>query len=386
MIKVLNIVGARPQIIKASAISRKIREKYTDKIQEIIVHTGQHYDKELSSVFFNELHIPEPDYNLRVGSARHSKQTANMMTGLEDLLLKIQPQCVLVYGDTNSTLAGALAASKLHYPLVHIEAGLRSFDKNMPEEINRIMCDHVSTMLFSPTNTGFKNLINEGFKPENSPPYTIDNPKIFHSGDIMYDNSLFYGELAEKKRNLLKEIGVEPGKFILATIHREKNTDIPERLKSIFKAILEIAKNHDIPVVLPLHPRTIQALEKNLSNGIYEKIKKEKLLKLMPPISFLEIILLEKSAKLLMTDSGGIQKEAHFFRKPCIIFRNETEWVELVRNKTSVLVDARKEKIVKNVNEFMKKNKEMSYPKFYGDGKTAEFICEEIVKNFTGKF
>lgn len=381
MIKVLNIVGARPQIIKASAISRTIKESYSGKFKEIIVHTGQHYDKELSSVFFDELHIPKPHHNLRVGSARHSKQTAFMMTGLEDLILKKQPDCVIVYGDTNSTLAGALAASKLHCPVVHIEAGLRSYNKNMPEEINRIMCDHVSTLLFSPTNSGFKNLIREGFRPENSPPYTIDNPKIFHSGDIMYDNSLFYGELAEKKKKFLAEIGVKPGEFILATIHRDNNTDIPARLKSIFEALLEIARGLKIPVVLPLHPRTTLALEKKLPKSFYNVIKKEPLLKIMPPVSFLEVILLEKNARLIMTDSGGIQKEAHFFRKPCIIFRKETEWVELVKNKTSVLVDADKEKIIEAVTDFGKK-KEMNFPKFYGDGKTAGFICEELVKNF----
>lgn len=381
MIKVLNIVGARPQIIKASAISRTIKESYSGKFKEIIVHTGQHYDKELSSVFFKELHIPKPHHNLRIGSARHSKQTASMMTGLEEIILKKQPDCVIVYGDTNSTLAGALAASKLHYPVVHIEAGLRSYNKNMPEEINRIMCDHVSTLLFSPTNTGFKNLIREGFRPENSPPYTIDNPKIFHSGDIMYDNSLFYGKLAEKKKKFLAEIGVKPGEFILATIHRDNNTDIPARLKSIFEALLEIARGMNIPVVLPLHPRTTMALEKKLSHSFCDVIKKEPLLKIMPPVSFLEVILLEKNARLIMTDSGGIQKEAHFFRKPCIIFRKETEWVELVKNKTSVLVDADKEKIIKAVTDFGKK-KEMNFPKFYGDGKTAGFICEELVKNF----
>ena len=382
MIKVLNIVGARPQIIKASAISRTIKEKYSGKFEEIIVHTGQHYDKELSSVFFDELHIPMPNFNLRVGSARHSKQTASIMTGLEEIILNIQPNCVIVYGDTNSTLAGALAASKLHCPVVHIEAGLRSFNKNMPEEINRIMCDHVSTLLFSPTNTGFKNLIKEGFRPENSPPYKIDNPKIFHSGDIMYDNSLFYGDLAEKKKKFLTNIGAKPGKFILATIHRDNNTDIPERLISIFETFLDIAREQNIPVVLPLHPRTNAALEKNLSKELRKEIKNEPLLKVMPPVSFLEVILLEKNARLIMTDSGGIQKEAHFFRKPCVIFRKETEWVELVKNKTSVLVDADKKKIIKAVTYFGKKKKELDFPKFYGDGKTAEFICEEMVKNF----
>ncbi len=194
-IKLLNIVGARPQIIKASAISRAIRKHYSERYIEIIVHTGQHYDKEMSEVFFDELEIHKPDYNLGVGSAGHGRQTSMMITGIEEVLFKEKPDCVILYGDTNSTLAGALAASKFHFPVIHIEAGLRSFNKNMPEELNRIMSDHSSTLLFAPTNAAFKNLMNEGFRPENSPPYTIDNPKIYFTGDIMYDNTLFFAEL-----------------------------------------------------------------------------------------------------------------------------------------------------------------------------------------------
>ena len=230
-IKLINIVGARPQIIKASAISRAIRKHYSKNITEIIVHTGQHYDKEMSEVFFDELEIHKPDYNLGVGSARHGRQTSMMITGIEEILLKEKPDCVILYGDTNSTLAGALAASKLHFPVIHIEAGLRSFNKSMPEELNRIMSDHSSTLLFAPTNTAFKNLMNEGFRPENSPPYTIDNPKIYLTGDIMYDNTLFFAGLAEKKKaTFLEDISLERNSYILVTIHRDTNTDDIERL------------------------------------------------------------------------------------------------------------------------------------------------------------
>jgi len=381
MIKVLNIVGARPGIIKASAINRAIQNRFSDTINEVIVHTGQHYDKELSSVFFNELHITKPDYNLQVGSARHGKQTAGMISGIEEIILKQNPDYTIVYGDTNSTLAAAIASSKLHVPVVHIEAGLRSYNKSMPEEINRIICDHVSTLLFAPTNAGFKNLLKEGFRPENSPPYHIDNPKIYHSGDIMYDNSLFYGELTKTKQEFLNKLCVEPGKFILATIHRDHNTDDETRLEGIFDALNEISINEKMPIILPLHPRTTYALKNKLPAALYKAIEENTLIKTMAPVSYLEMILLEKNAKIIMTDSGGVQKEAHFFKKPCIIFRPETEWVELVKNGTAVLADADKKKIVNAYNYFNNKKK-LNYPAFYGDGKTAEFICEELVKNF----
>src|SRR5665647_584976 len=255
-IKLINVVGARPQIIKASAISRAIRKHYSDDITEIIVHTGQHYDKEMSQIFFDELEINKPHYNLGVGSARHGRQTSLMITGIEDVLLKEKPDCVLLYGDTNSTLAGALAASKLHFPVIHIEAGLRSFNKMMPEELNRIISDHSSTLLFAPTNAAFKNLMNEGFRPENSPPYTIDNPKIYLTGDIMYDNMLFFAELAERKKaSLISDLEVERDSFILTTIHREANTDDVSRLKEILVTLKTLAEEKDIKLVMPLHPR-----------------------------------------------------------------------------------------------------------------------------------
>jgi len=378
-LKLINVVGARPQIIKASAISRAIRLNYSDRITEIIIHTGQHYDKELSGVFFDELEIHKPDYNLGVGSARHGRQTSMMITGIEDVLLKEKPDFVILYGDTNSTLAGALAASKLHFPVIHIEAGLRSFNKTMPEELNRIMSDHSSTLLFAPTNAAFKNLMREGFKPENSPPYTLDNPKIYLTGDIMYDNTLFFSELAEKKKpSFLSDLSLERDKFILATIHREANTDDISRLDTLLKTLSTLAEEYSIKFVMPLHPRTINSLKTKLSS-LYNELSGSKYIKIIPPVSFLEMIMLEKSAKMIITDSGGVQKESHFFKKPCLVLRKETEWIELIKNGTAVLVDADPEKIRKEFEKFINNGSGLEYPGFYGDGKTAEFILSEIL-------
>lgn len=377
-IKLLNIVGARPQIIKASAIERAIRKYYPEEITEIIVHTGQHYDKEMSDVFFDELEIHKPDYNLGVGSAKHGRQTSMMITGIEDVLLKEKPDCVVLYGDTNSSLAGALAASKLHFPVIHIEAGLRSFNKQMPEELNRIMSDHSSTLLFAPTNAAFKNLMSEGFKPENSPPYTIDNPKIYLTGDIMLDNALFFAELAEKKKaSLLEQMHIERDKFILATIHRDTNTDDITRLETIMNTFRSLSEMNNMTFVLPLHPRTTVSLKTNL-NKLYKDILNCKYIRIVPPVSYLEMIMLEKNCRMIITDSGGVQKESHFFRKPCIVLRKETEWVELVKNGTAVLVDADPEKITNEFERFLNNLSSLDYPGFYGDGKTAEFILEEI--------
>jgi UDP-GlcNAc3NAcA epimerase len=381
-IKLLNIVGARPQIIKASAISRAIRKYFSNEITEILVHTGQHYDKEMSEVFFDELEIHKPDYNLGVGSARHGRQTSMMITGLEEVLLKEKPHCVLLYGDTNSTLAGALAASKLHFPVIHIEAGLRSFNKTMPEELNRIMSDHSSTILFAPTNAAFKNLMSEGFRPENSPPYTIDNPKIYLTGDIMYDNTLFFAGLAEKKKSkLLEQMSLERDNFILVTIHRDTNTDNIERLNEILVTLKTLAEQKIITLVMPLHPRTIISLKTKLEN-LYNELSKCRYIKIIPPVSFLEMILLEKNCRMIVTDSGGVQKESHFFKKPCIVLRKETEWIELVNNGTAKLVDADPARIQEEFLKLMDTHSTLEYPGFYGDGKTAEFILSEILMMF----
>jgi len=381
-IKLLNIVGARPQIIKSSAISRAIRLKFSDSITELTLHTGQHYDREMSEVFFDELEIHKPDFNLGVGSAHHGRQTAAMITGIEEVLLQEKPDAVLLYGDTNSTLAGAIAASKLHFPVIHIEAGLRSFNKTMPEEINRIMSDHSSTLLFAPTNAAFKNLINEGFRPENSPPYTIDNPKIYLTGDIMYDNSLFFAGLAERKKSpVLESMSIEKNKFILVTIHRDINTDDKSRLEAILSVLKDLAEEYRIPFVMPFHPRTINSLKSGLMN-LFDELKHSGWIRITPPVSYLTMTLLEKNCSMIITDSGGVQKESHFFRKPCIVLRKETEWIELVANGTVKLVDANPAMIRNEFGEFMRSGQNLEYPGFYGDGKAAEFILNEILLLF----
>jgi UDP-GlcNAc3NAcA epimerase len=378
-IKLLNLVGARPQIIKASAISRAITKHFSDSITEILVHTGQHYDKELSEVFFDELEIHKPDYNLGVGSAGHGKQTSMMISGIEEILIAEHPDCIIVYGDTNSTLAGSLAASKLHFPVIHIEAGLRSFNKTMPEELNRIMSDHSSTLLFAPTNAAFKNLMNEGFRPENSPPYTIDNPKIYLTGDIMYDNMLFFGGLADRKKaDFLNQINLVADDYVLVTIHRETNTDEIDRLRNILVTLKSLAGELGITLVMPLHPRTLISLKTKLSN-LYSELCNSGFIKIIPPVSYLEMIMLEKNCRMIITDSGGVQKESHFFRKPCIVLRKETEWVELINNGTSVLADADPDQIRKEFLKLVDSHSELAYPGFYGDGKAAEFILNEIL-------
>lgn len=380
MLKLLTIIGARPQIIKAAALSRAIRTKYPDSIREIIVHTGQHYDANMSQVFFDELEIPVPDYNLQVGSASHGKQTAAMINGIEEILLKEKPNAIVLYGDTNSTLAGAVAASKLLVPVVHIEAGLRSFNKSMPEEINRILCDHVSSLLFSPTRTGYENLLKEGFREGNLPPYSADNPRIYHCGDVMYDNSLHFSAVADKKTRLLSELGLEKEKFILATIHRNNNTDEPPRLNALFKSLNDISQNSGLKIVLPLHPRTAKLLSQNLEKDLYKAISANKNFHIIEPATFLEMIALEKNCAMVMTDSGGVQKEAFYFKKPCIILRPETEWVELVSCGAAIVADA-DEKRIKSAFTSLYKSAKPEFPELYGDGHAAEFICGELLKH-----
>jgi UDP-GlcNAc3NAcA epimerase len=381
MIKIVTIIGARPQIIKAAALSRAISKSFQTQIKEIIVHTGQHYDASMSQVFFDELGIPAPNYNLNVGSGQHGAQTAAMISGIETILIKEQPQAIVLYGDTNSTLAGAIAASKIHVPIVHIEAGLRSFNKTMPEEVNRIVCDHVSTLLFSPTITGFNNLMKEGFNPEVRPPYSNNHPKIYHCGDVMYDNSLFFSEVAEEKTKLIEKHQLKKNQFILATIHRNNNTDDPKRLNALFSAINNLSIQHQLDVVLPLHPRTAKLLESQLNANNLSSIKSNARFKMIEPASFLEMIALEKNCGIVITDSGGVQKEAFYFEKPCIILRPETEWVELVDCGSAIIADANEEKI-KSAFEHLYQNKSLNFPKLYGNGKAAEFICEEMVKCF----
>lgn len=382
MIKIVTIIGARPQIIKAAALSRAIKTHYSQSIREIIVHTGQHYDENMSQVFFNELGIPAPDYNLNTGSGSHGKQTAAMIIGIEEILMNEKPNAIVLYGDTNSTLAGAIAASKIHVPIVHIEAGLRSFNKAMPEEVNRIMCDHVSTLLFSPTKTGFENLQREGFKLNNEKPYTADNPKIYHSGDVMYDNSLYFSDVAEQKTDILQRHQLKQANFILATIHRNNNTDEPARLNALFSALYKLSEEKQLTVVLPLHPRTAKLLQHNLHPELYKRVSESKRMKLIEPVSFLEMIALEKNCSIVMTDSGGVQKEAFYFKKPCVILRPETEWVELVTCGSAIIADADEARVLA-AYDTLSVNQNLQYPPFYGNGKAAEFICSEMIAHLS---
>lgn len=380
--KIVTIIGARPQIIKAAALSRAIKNNYQNKITEVIVHTGQHYDENMSQVFFTELGIPQPNYNLNVGSGSHGKQTATMITGIEEILVKEKPNAIVLYGDTNSTLAGAIAASKIHVPIVHIEAGLRSFNKSMPEEVNRILCDHISTLLFSPTSTGFKNLCNEGFKENNVSPYSADNPKIYHCGDVMYDNSMHFSKIAESKTTILEKHSLQKNNFILATIHRNNNTDEPERLSALFSALNKISISNNLEIILPLHPRTAKLLKTNLNAGLLHEIENNNKFKIIEPASFLEMIALEKNCLMIMTDSGGVQKEAFYFEKPCIILRPETEWVELVECGAAIVTDANEKRIL-DAFTTLTSNKNIQYPKLYGNGNAAEFIAGELMKHLS---
>ncbi|MCG3166491.1 MAG: UDP-2,3-diacetamido-2,3-dideoxy-D-glucuronate 2-epimerase [Bacteroidia bacterium] len=382
MLKIFTIVGARPQIIKAAAISRQVRTIFKGKIEEVIIHTGQHYDENMSQVFFDEMEIPKPDFNLNIGSGTHGSQTAKMIEGIEKLLLEHKPDALIIYGDTNSTLAGAIAASKIHIPVVHIEAGLRSYNKAMPEEINRILADHVSTLLFSPTKTGYTNLLREGFEDTEKSGRTKfdkDHPGIFHCGDVMYDNTLFFAEMAEKKSAALQQNNLTAGNFVLVTIHRPSNTDNQARLTPILEALNEITNEQNVEMILPLHPRTLKMLGNAEYTGIYEALKKNNRIKIIPPASFFDMIVLGKNAKLIITDSGGVQKEAYFFKKPSIVLRPETEWKEIVENGTAIIADADKQKIKSAYHYFSLKN-DMSFPEVFGDGKAAEFICKKMLE------
>ncbi|MBE0662189.1 MAG: UDP-N-acetylglucosamine 2-epimerase (non-hydrolyzing) [Bacteroidales bacterium] len=380
--KLLTIIGARPQFIKAAALSRAIKNSFSDRITEVILHTGQHYDDNMSRVFFNELEIPAPDYNLRVGSASHGVQTAEMLEGIEGVILIEEPDCIILYGDTNSTLAGAVAAAKLQVPVVHIEAGLRSYNKSMPEEINRIVCDHCSTLLFSPTMAGYSNLIKEGFNPQNDKPYTPDNPGIFHCGDVMYDNTLVFDNIAKQRSVILEDLILEPEKYILTTLHRPANTDDPQRLEEIMLALDGITRLYNLNIVLPLHPRTAKMIQQLGDSDLKSKITKNEKLKMIPAVSFLDMTMLETNASMIITDSGGVQKEAYFFQKPCIILRNETEWVEIVENGCAILAGTSTKSILDAFNQFMN-DPPKSYPSLFGDGRAAEFICGEILQNFS---
>jgi len=380
MIKVFNVIGARPQIIKSAAISRAIKNRFPDRFSEIIVHTGQHYDSNMSQVFIEEMQIPHPHYNLNAGSSSHGKQSALILEKMEELLLLEKPDYVILYGDTNSTLSGALAAAKLHIPIAHVEAGLRSFNKSMPEEINRIVCDHCSTLLFSPTEAGIRNLIREGFSLGKNPPFTRDNPGIFHCGDVMYDNTLFFSSKAESKMSWLEKHGLEKQGYILVTIHRDNNTDQPSRFQAILESLVTLSQDFTETIVFPVHPRTLKMMEQHLPADLKTAIESDPRIKLIPPASFLEMIILERESSMIFTDSGGVQKEAFFFGKPCIILRKETEWVEIVQSGAAALADAGKSKII-GLYQHFKSNPPAGLPAIFGDGHAAEFICRTILEN-----
>ncbi len=382
MIKIVTLIGARPQIIKAAALSRAIKTNYPKLINEIIVHTGQHYDHAMSEVFFNQLGIPEAIYNMGVGSGSHGIQTAKMLEQTEAILLKEKPQYLVVYGDTNSTLAGALAAVKLKIPVVHIEAGLRSFNKEMPEEINRIACDHVSTLLFSPTKTGIKNLIREGFQLNNEGPYTPDNPGVFHCGDIMYDNTLYFTKKALLESTIMQRLELTPNQFILCTIHRDHNTDNSDEFRQLFEALIQTSESLGIPIILPAHPRTVKAIQERLPEILIEKLESGKNLKIISPLDFFDMIAMEHHCRFIMTDSGGVQKEAYFLKKDVVILRNETEWVEVVESGHGFIVGTDPEKIHSAVKQITNQANH-SYPSLFGDGNAAQFICNEMLKNLT---
>jgi UDP-GlcNAc3NAcA epimerase len=343
--KVVSVVGARPQFIKSGPLSRELRKN----AEEIIIHTGQHYDVEMSQTFFDELHLPAPDYNLGIGSGPHGSQTAAMLKGIEDLLMKEAPDYVLVYGDTNSTLAGALAAAKLRIPLGHVEAGLRSYNREMPEEINRVLIDHCSDLLFCPTETSVSNL-----KKENI------TQGVHLVGDVMYDALLVNKNLAQKS-HILEQLNLEPKTYILATLHRPSNTDNPDRLRRIIHSFSQVEK----PVVFPVHPRTREALSTlGASLGSIQAIN---------PVGYLDFLKLESEAEAILTDSGGVQKEAYLLRVPCITLRKETEWVETVEDGWNILVGDDTALIVKMAHEF-RPTAERRQP--FGDGTASQKIVK----------
>ncbi len=358
MLKILTIVGARPQFVKAAALSRALKKF---EMEEVLVHTGQHFDENMAEIFFREMEIPRPKYNLGINSLSHGAMTGRMLEETEKVLLTEKPSAVVVFGDTNSTIAGALAASKLHIPVAHVEAGLRSFNMHMPEEINRILTDRISDFLFCPTETAVKNLHREGFGNFKC--------KIENVGDVMYDVAQFYSRISAEKSSLIKELGLKNKPFVLATLHRQENTDDLGRLSAIIEALNELSR--DFQIVLPLHPRTRNILER-------EKIRLD--FQPISPVGYFDMIELLKYCSFVISDSGGVQKEAFFFEKHCLVTRDETEWTELVDLNYNFMVGASKERILQQAYEVSTSNS--SYrEKPYGEGDAAEKIASYLKKN-----
>jgi UDP-GlcNAc3NAcA epimerase len=358
---VISIVGARPQFIKAAAVTRAV--KRFSEVHHTLVHTGQHYDENMSEIFFEQLEIPKPDYNVGIGSGKHGVQTGRMLEAIEQILLQVRPDWVLVYGDTNSTLAGALAAVKLHIPVAHVEAGLRSFNRGMPEEVNRVLTDHASDLLFAPTLASVRNLQYEG----------ISEDKILLVGDVMYDAALFYSVKGDRESQILEALDLHPKEYILATVHRAENTDDARRLRMIFEGLALAAK--EIPVIVPLHPRTREALRRE---GVLGTNFKQVLI--LEPVGYLDMVMLEKCARLIATDSGGVQKEAFFYRVPCVTLRSETEWVELVDLGWNRLVlPTSATTIFEGLMSMLDQCGLSGYP--YGNGAAADHIVHGIMSD-----
>lgn len=358
MKKILTVVGARPQFIKAAAVSRALRE--SSSYREVVVHTGQHYDQNMSQTFFEELDMGSPTHNLEVASGNHGAQTGEILRRLEPVMLKEQPDIVLVYGDTNSTLGGAVCAAKLNIPTAHVEAGLRSFNRTMPEEINRIVADHVSSLLFCPTKAAVKNLEREGI---------VSN--VWNTGDVMYDVVLQFSKKSKAKSTILSVLDLQPHGYILATVHRAENTDQKERLANIVSVLATIAKS--VPVVLPIHPRTLKMLQ---AFALVDRLGE---IRLIDPVGFLDMVALESHAQLIVTDSGGIQKEAYFHRVPCVTLRGETEWVETIEARWNRLVDvASTKEVTETIRSSIPFNGDRLEIDEYGDGTASDKIVKRL--------
>ena len=354
--KILTVIGARPQFVKAAVVSMSFKEH--EHVAEVIVHTGQHFDANMSDVFFQEMKIPTPDYHLGIDTLSHGAMTGKMLEGIETILLDEKPDYLMVYGDTNSTLAGSLAAAKLHIPVIHVEAGLRSFDMRMPEEINRIVTDRLASILYCPTDAAVENLEKEGFADFDC--------EIIKNGDVMQDAAIHFTDIAAERSDIIERLGLD--RFVLATLHRAENTDDPSRLTDLISSLEKI--NEEIPVLMPLHPRTAKLLKSSGLNPAF---------KLIDPVGYLDMLQLLENCSLVLTDSGGLQKEAFFFKKHCLTLRDQTEWIELVENGFNMVVGADPDKVIHGYEEMINKTSDFSL-NLYGNGQAASLITEHLAK------